>query len=134
MRERLLVHLRSLPQIVEGWSRPDDSQPSQFAKSLTKVKCCGFNIHLDSNILSTLFYLKFWVKIGCIVLSLLTWFSLLFHLFLGSRLPSARLIANFAWGWCSDNFQVEYFIILYKSTSLCLVTTKFYLFLLIRIT
>lgn len=39
MRERLLVHLRSLPQIVESWNRPEDadSQPSQFARSLTKV-------------------------------------------------------------------------------------------------
>lgn len=39
MRERLLVHLRSLPQIVEGWNRLEesDSQPSQFARSLTKV-------------------------------------------------------------------------------------------------
>ncbi|KAL5805613.1 hypothetical protein ACOSQ4_028346 [Xanthoceras sorbifolium] len=36
MRERLLVHLRGLPQIVESWNRPDDSQPSQFARSLTK--------------------------------------------------------------------------------------------------
>ncbi|KAL0310484.1 UNVERIFIED_CONTAM: Vacuolar protein sorting-associated protein 54, chloroplastic [Sesamum angustifolium] len=37
MRERLLVHLRSLPQIVEGWNRPEDTeQPSQFARSLTK--------------------------------------------------------------------------------------------------
>lgn len=38
MRERLLVHLRGLPQIVEGWNRPEeaDSQPSQFARSLTK--------------------------------------------------------------------------------------------------
>ncbi|GMI93207.1 modified transport to the vacuole 17, ARABIDOPSIS THALIANA VPS54 HOMOLOG [Hibiscus trionum] len=38
MRERLLVHLRGLPQIVESWSRPEDAdlQPSQFAKSLTK--------------------------------------------------------------------------------------------------
>ncbi|XP_015875621.2 vacuolar protein sorting-associated protein 54, chloroplastic [Ziziphus jujuba] len=38
MRERLLVHLRSLSQIVEGWNRPEDSdpQPSQFARSLTK--------------------------------------------------------------------------------------------------
>lgn len=38
MRERLLVHLRSLPQIVEGWNRPEDAdpQPSQFARSLTK--------------------------------------------------------------------------------------------------
>ncbi|KAH7837676.1 hypothetical protein Vadar_016584 [Vaccinium darrowii] len=38
MRERLLVHLRSLPQIVEGWNRLEesDSQPSQFARSLTK--------------------------------------------------------------------------------------------------
>lgn len=39
MRERLLVHLRGLPQIVESWNKPDDidTQPSQFAKSLTKV-------------------------------------------------------------------------------------------------
>ncbi|KAJ4702783.1 Vacuolar protein sorting-associated protein 54 chloroplastic [Melia azedarach] len=38
MRERLLVHLRGLPQIVEGWNRPEDAdtQPSSFARSLTK--------------------------------------------------------------------------------------------------
>ncbi|XP_024963316.1 vacuolar protein sorting-associated protein 54, chloroplastic-like [Cynara cardunculus var. scolymus] len=38
MRERLLVHLRGLPQIIETWSRVDetDTQPSQFARSLTK--------------------------------------------------------------------------------------------------
>ncbi|PON76597.1 Vps54-likeVacuolar protein sorting-associated protein 54, C-terminal [Parasponia andersonii] len=38
MRERLLVHLRNLPQIVESWNRPEDAdpQPSQFARSLTK--------------------------------------------------------------------------------------------------
>ncbi|XP_039061903.1 vacuolar protein sorting-associated protein 54, chloroplastic-like [Hibiscus syriacus] len=38
MRERLLVHLRGLPQIVESWNRPEDAdlQASQFAKSLTK--------------------------------------------------------------------------------------------------
>ncbi|KAL2467433.1 Vacuolar protein sorting-associated protein [Abeliophyllum distichum] len=38
MRERLVVHLRSLPQIVESWNRSEDtdSQPSQFARSLTK--------------------------------------------------------------------------------------------------
>ncbi|KAJ0693224.1 putative vacuolar protein sorting-associated protein [Helianthus annuus] len=38
MRERLLVHLRGLPQIIETWSRVDETeiQPSQFAKSLTK--------------------------------------------------------------------------------------------------
>ncbi|KAL8045550.1 hypothetical protein ABFX02_08G121400 [Erythranthe guttata] len=38
MRERLLVHLRSLPQILEGWNRSEDTdlQPSQFARSLTK--------------------------------------------------------------------------------------------------
>ncbi|TQD81003.1 hypothetical protein C1H46_033418 [Malus baccata] len=38
MRERLLVHLRGLPQIVECWNRPEeaDPQPSQFARSLTK--------------------------------------------------------------------------------------------------
>lgn len=38
MRERLLVHLRGLPQIVESWNRPEDNdpQPSQFARSLTK--------------------------------------------------------------------------------------------------
>ncbi|KAH7570857.1 hypothetical protein JRO89_XS05G0208300 [Xanthoceras sorbifolium] len=37
IRERLLVHLRGLPQIVESWNRPDDSQPSQLARSLTKA-------------------------------------------------------------------------------------------------
>uniref|UniRef100_A0A2P2M9M5 Vacuolar protein sorting-associated protein 54 C-terminal domain-containing protein n=1 Tax=Rhizophora mucronata TaxID=61149 RepID=A0A2P2M9M5_RHIMU len=39
MRERLMFHLRGLPQIVESWNRPEDadSQPSQFARSLTKV-------------------------------------------------------------------------------------------------
>ncbi|KAI3681289.1 hypothetical protein L6452_36079 [Arctium lappa] len=38
MRERLLVHLRGLPQIIETWNRVDetDAQPSQFARSLTK--------------------------------------------------------------------------------------------------
>ncbi|XXG84800.1 hypothetical protein AAC387_Pa11g0026 [Persea americana] len=38
MRERLLVHLRGLPQIVESWNKleENDSQPSQFARSLTK--------------------------------------------------------------------------------------------------
>ncbi|XP_022977577.1 vacuolar protein sorting-associated protein 54, chloroplastic-like isoform X2 [Cucurbita maxima] len=38
MRERLSVHLRGLPQIVESWNRPENSdpQPSQFARSLTK--------------------------------------------------------------------------------------------------
>ncbi|KAK4421009.1 Vacuolar protein sorting-associated protein 54, chloroplastic [Sesamum alatum] len=37
MRERLLVHLRSLPQILEKWNRSEDTeQPSQFARSLTK--------------------------------------------------------------------------------------------------
>ncbi|KAL9240224.1 hypothetical protein vseg_014469 [Gypsophila vaccaria] len=38
MSERLLHHLRGLPQIVETWNKPDDgdTQPSQFAKSLTK--------------------------------------------------------------------------------------------------
>lgn len=41
MRERLLVHLRGLPQIIETWNRAadeTDTQPSQFARSLTKVK------------------------------------------------------------------------------------------------
>lgn len=40
MRERLLVHLRGLPQIVESWNRPEntDTQPSQFARSITKVQ------------------------------------------------------------------------------------------------
>jgi vacuolar protein sorting-associated protein 54 len=38
MRERLLVNLRKLPQIVEDWNKEDsDSQPSAFAKSVTKV-------------------------------------------------------------------------------------------------
>ncbi|XP_022721291.1 vacuolar protein sorting-associated protein 54, chloroplastic-like isoform X3 [Durio zibethinus] len=38
MRERLLVHLHGLPQIVESWNKPEDAepQPSQFARSLTK--------------------------------------------------------------------------------------------------
>ncbi|TMX05767.1 hypothetical protein EJD97_001802 [Solanum chilense] len=38
MRERLLVHLRGLPQIVDSWNRPEnaDTQPSQFARSITK--------------------------------------------------------------------------------------------------
>ncbi|PWA48082.1 Vps54 domain-containing protein [Artemisia annua] len=38
MRERLLLHSRGLPQIIETWNRADetDLQPSQFAKSLTK--------------------------------------------------------------------------------------------------
>lgn len=38
MRERLLFHLRGLPQIVENWNRHEDtdSQPSHFARSLTK--------------------------------------------------------------------------------------------------
>ncbi|CAK9167423.1 unnamed protein product [Ilex paraguariensis] len=39
MRERLLIHLRGLLQIVENWNRPEDAdsqQPSQFARSLTK--------------------------------------------------------------------------------------------------
>lgn len=49
MRERLLVHLRGLPQIVESWNRPEDNdpQPSQFARSLTKVIKLN-NIHLSS--------------------------------------------------------------------------------------
>ena len=42
MRERLSVHLRGLPQIVESWNRLEnpDPQPSQFARSLTKVATC----------------------------------------------------------------------------------------------
>ncbi|KAL3677642.1 hypothetical protein R1sor_027590 [Riccia sorocarpa] len=38
MRERLLHHLKAVPQIVEGWNKAEDSdpQPSQFARSLTK--------------------------------------------------------------------------------------------------
>uniref|UniRef100_A0A0E0P5Z0 Vacuolar protein sorting-associated protein 54 C-terminal domain-containing protein n=1 Tax=Oryza rufipogon TaxID=4529 RepID=A0A0E0P5Z0_ORYRU len=38
MRERLLANLRKLPQIVESWNGPEDTdlQPSQFAKSVTK--------------------------------------------------------------------------------------------------
>lgn len=48
MKERLTVHLRGLPQIVESWNRPEDtdSQPSQFARSLTKVEC-QFNVFLS---------------------------------------------------------------------------------------
>lgn len=38
MKERLLFHLRGLPEIVESWNSSDDSdpQPSQFARSITK--------------------------------------------------------------------------------------------------
>ncbi|THU74363.1 hypothetical protein C4D60_Mb04t32550 [Musa balbisiana] len=38
MKERLLANLRKLPQIVESWNAPEDndSQPSQFARSITK--------------------------------------------------------------------------------------------------
>ncbi|KAG9441743.1 hypothetical protein H6P81_017597 [Aristolochia fimbriata] len=38
MRERVLVHLRGLPQIVDSWSRTEENEPlpSQFARSLTK--------------------------------------------------------------------------------------------------
>ncbi|PKA62741.1 hypothetical protein AXF42_Ash018949 [Apostasia shenzhenica] len=38
MRERLLTNLRKLPQVVETWNAPEDSdqQPSQFAKAVTK--------------------------------------------------------------------------------------------------
>uniref|UniRef100_A0A0D3FT24 Vacuolar protein sorting-associated protein 54 C-terminal domain-containing protein n=1 Tax=Oryza barthii TaxID=65489 RepID=A0A0D3FT24_9ORYZ len=38
MRERLLANLRKLPQIVESWNGPEDTdlQPSQFAKAVTK--------------------------------------------------------------------------------------------------
>lgn len=39
MRGRLLSHLSGLPQIVESWNRPEDSdlQPSILALSVTKV-------------------------------------------------------------------------------------------------
>ncbi|KAH9325314.1 hypothetical protein KI387_005492, partial [Taxus chinensis] len=38
MKERLLAHLRVLPQIAESWNKPEDNdtQPSQFARALTK--------------------------------------------------------------------------------------------------
>ncbi|XP_027183978.1 vacuolar protein sorting-associated protein 54, chloroplastic-like [Coffea eugenioides] len=38
MKERLLFHLRGLPEIVESWSSSEDSNtlPSQFARSITK--------------------------------------------------------------------------------------------------
>ncbi|XP_020574651.1 vacuolar protein sorting-associated protein 54, chloroplastic-like [Phalaenopsis equestris] len=38
MRERLLINLRKLPQIVENWNAPEDNdpQPSLFAKAVTK--------------------------------------------------------------------------------------------------
>ncbi len=41
MKERLLVHLKTLPQVAETWNRPDDgdNQPSQYARTLTKVGC-----------------------------------------------------------------------------------------------
>ncbi|KAM7265319.1 hypothetical protein ACFE04_003002 [Oxalis oulophora] len=53
MKERLSVHLRGFPQIVEGWNRPEDAdpQPSQFAKSLTKE--VGFLQRVLSRILHT---------------------------------------------------------------------------------
>ncbi|CAN6462681.1 unnamed protein product [Victoria cruziana] len=40
MKERLLVHLRTLPQIAENWNKREDtdSQPSQFARALTKTR------------------------------------------------------------------------------------------------
>lgn len=56
MRERLLVHLRGLPQIVESWNRSEeaDPQPSQFARSLTKVnvfiETFGFCIYLSKTL------------------------------------------------------------------------------------
>lgn len=39
MRERLLVHLRGLQSMFQSWNKVDDTdaQPSQFARSLTKV-------------------------------------------------------------------------------------------------
>ena len=51
MRERFLVHLRGLPQIVESWNRPEDAkpQPSQFARSLTKE--VGYLQHILSRTL-----------------------------------------------------------------------------------
>lgn len=54
MRERLLVHLRGLPQIIETWNRSDetDVQPSQFAKSLTKV--------INNFIYYNIFLLLYW--------------------------------------------------------------------------
>eukprot|EP00250_Pteridium_aquilinum_P007466 c17176_g1_i1 orf=398-3802(+) len=38
MKERLMAHLRTLPQIAETWVKSDDqdTQPSQFARALTK--------------------------------------------------------------------------------------------------
>lgn len=50
MRERLVVHLRGLPQIVESWNRSEDTdpQPSQFARSLTKVhKNVSFYVNIQ---------------------------------------------------------------------------------------
>ena len=46
MRERLLHHLRSLPQIVESWNRAvdTDSQPSPFALTLVKVLIVNLNV------------------------------------------------------------------------------------------
>lgn len=39
MRERLMVHLRGLQHMLQSGNNADDSdiQPSQFARSLTKV-------------------------------------------------------------------------------------------------
>lgn len=47
MRERLLVHLRTLPAVAEGYLRPDepDGNASNFARALTKVCALCTTLH-----------------------------------------------------------------------------------------
>lgn len=44
MKERLMVHLRAVPQTVENWNKVDDkdTQPSQWARALVKVCVMSF--------------------------------------------------------------------------------------------
>ena len=60
MKERLMVHLRVLPQIAESWNKPEDNdtQPSLFARALTKVifSCC---------VIKNFFILKLHPEIHC---------------------------------------------------------------------
>lgn len=50
MKERLTVHLRTIPQTVETWNRPEDgdTQASQFAKALTKVGAPTSRLNLSA--------------------------------------------------------------------------------------
>lgn len=99
MRERLLHHLRQLPQIVQDWNRPADGdlQPSQFARSLTKVIYVIDHL-LDCIILfHTLFLCSLWLMnyyFPAIDFHLIR----LFNLFTGSELPSTHFISNLTRG------------------------------------